>query len=196
MGKFNSVKGDLIKLSLEGSFDVICHGTNCFNTQGKGIALQMKKTFGTDTFKLEAPIYKGDINKLGQIDYMNYELKMSGCFREDYVGVVTHDLGNQLTVVNAYTQYGPGPNLDYNALRLCLRKINHKFMGKHIGLPLIGCGIAGGIWDINEFGIKDAESSRKYVQLQQKGFKDVKTIIQEELKDVDVTIVMLKNEEE
>jgi hypothetical protein len=32
--------------------------------------------------------------------------------------------------------------LDYEALALCLRKINHTFKGKHVGLPQIGCGIA------------------------------------------------------
>lgn len=163
---YKEVEGDLIELALAGSFSVIAHGCNCFNIQGKGIALQMKKAFNTDTFKLEAPIYKGDINKLGQIDYMNYELKMSGCFREDYVGVVTHDLGKHLIVVNAYTQYGLGPNLDYEALRLCLRKINYIFKGMHIGLPQIGAGIAGGDWE------------------------RIKTIIQQELKDCDITIVI------
>jgi len=28
-----------------------------------------------------------------------------------------------------------------------MRKINHIFAGKHIGLPLIGAGLAGGDWD-------------------------------------------------
>ena len=185
--KYQEINGNLIEMGLNAHFHIIAHGTNCFNIQGKGIALQMKKTFGTDTFKLEAPIYKGDINKLGQIDYMNYELKMSGCFREDYVGVVTHDLGNQLTVVNAYTQYGPGPNLDYNALRLCLRKINHMFPNQHIGLPLIGCGIAGGVWDVSLL-----PKNEQITALPIGVVKDVKTIIQEELKDMDITIVHYK----
>jgi len=60
------------------------------------------------------------------------------------------------------------PQLDYNALTLCLRKINHKFSGHKIGLPKIGAGLAGGDWDI------------------------IKTIIERELKDMDVTIVYFK----
>jgi hypothetical protein len=38
--------------------------------------------------------------------------------------------------------------LDYEALTLCMRKINYTFTGKHIGLPMIGCGLAGGDWNI------------------------------------------------
>ena len=73
-----------------------------------------------------------------------------------------------------------------------MRKINHKFKGKHIGLPLIGCGIAGGIWDLDAYSLKESESFRIATQLRSNGFKDVKTIIQEELKDCDVTIVHYK----
>ena len=83
-------------------------------------------------------------------------------------------LWKDLTIVNAYTQYGFGRNhsngtqipLDYEALTLCMRKINHNFKGKHIGLPQIGCGLAGGDW------------------------LRVKSIIQTELKDCNVTVVI------
>ena len=33
-----TVTGDLITLALEGEFDVIIHGCNCYNTMGAGIA--------------------------------------------------------------------------------------------------------------------------------------------------------------
>ena len=49
-----------------------------------------------------------------------------------------------------------------------MRKINHMFKGQHIGLPRIGCGLAGGDWDI------------------------VRGIIQTELKDCHVTVVNYK----
>ena len=75
---------------------------------------------------------------------------------------------------------------DYEALILCLRKINHIFKGKHIGLPgSIGAGLAGGIWDKNDLPLKMLEALHR-------NFKDVKTIIQEELKDMNVTIVHYK----
>lgn len=57
----------------------------------------------------------------------------------------------EFAVINAYTQYDYGTdkiNLDYDALRLCLRKINMLCDGLDIGLPKIGCGLAGGDWNI------------------------------------------------
>lgn len=147
------IKGDLIKLALAGEFDVIAHGCNCFCTMGAGIAPQMARTFGANHFRLERRSYEGDYNKLGQIDWDNTM---------------------RPTVVNAYTQYGFGRNhsngtdipLDYDALTLCMRKINHQFKDKHIGLPQIGCGLAGGDWN------------------------RVSQIIEKELKDCTVTIVI------
>jgi len=162
MGLYNEIEGDLIKLALEGKFDVITHGCNCFCTMGAGIAPQMAKAFGVDKLFLEAPIYKGDINRLGLIDYFERPTKLEN--------------GNELVVINSYTQYGFGANheggtdvpLDYSALALCLKKINHIFKGNHIGLPQIGCGLAGGDW------------------------VRVKALIQTCLKDCTVTVVIYK----
>lgn len=168
---YKEIKGDLIELALEGQFNIIVHGCNCFCTMGSGIAVAMKNTFHCDTFESEAPGLKGDINKLGNIDYEYFTDKI------DYIRKSNpNDLQNGdifVIVVNAYTQYyygqnSPGCNqpLDYSALALCLRKINHIFAGKHIGLPQVGCGLAGGDWSL------------------------VKKLIQKELIDCNVTVVI------
>jgi O-acetyl-ADP-ribose deacetylase (regulator of RNase III) len=157
---YEEINGDLIQLALTGNFDVVVHGCNCFCTMGAGIAPKMAKAFKCDTFKLEDASFWGDINKLGQIDYEEVEIYKD----------------SRIYVVNAYTQYNYGKNhingvstpLDYEALTLCMRKINHNFKDHHIGLPQIGCGLAGGDWS------------------------KVKAIIQKELKDCNVTIVMFK----
>jgi O-acetyl-ADP-ribose deacetylase (regulator of RNase III) len=149
---YKEIEGDLIELGLNNQFDVITHGCNCFCTMKSGIAPLMAKAFGCDKFKLEKASYKGSINKLGQIDGQ-YNRKLN------------------LTVLNSYTQYNYGKNhidgvanpLDYEALALCLRKINHSFKGLRVGLPKIG-----GNWG------------------------KVKSLIQSELKDCDVTVVILK----
>lgn len=119
------------------SFDVIVHGVNCMCVQKKGIAKQMAAIFGTNDpvrYPMEDPIFRGDINKLGTIEsFLNVEFNV--------------------IVVNAYTQYRYGTNedgspaLDYSALLLCLKKINHIFKGKHVGMPKIGAGLGGGHWD-------------------------------------------------
>lgn len=174
---YKEVEGDLIALTKEGNFEVIAHGCNCFCTMGAGIALPMKYAFRCDAFDKEAPAYKGDINKLGTIDYRL--VHYFPVIKEIKIGdekMKSADFGGlYVTVINAYTQYHYGKNspgceipLDYSALELCLRKINHNFKGKKVGLPQIGCGLAGGKWEI------------------------VKGIIQKELCDCDTTVVIFK----
>lgn len=149
MGTFKEIDGDLISLALAGHFDLICHGVNCFSIQNAGIAYDMKHTFKTNTFPMESLDLKGDYNKMGCID--------SGISE------------NETVIINCYTQFQPGPNADYTALRMCMKKINHTFKGV-IGLPLIGCGIGGLDWNL------------------------VKEIIKEELTNLDVVIVHYKPE--
>jgi hypothetical protein len=36
---------------------------------------------------------------------------------------------------------------DYEAFTICMRKMNHIFKGKHIGMPKIGSHLAGGDWE-------------------------------------------------
>jgi len=151
------IKGNLITLAQSGAFDVISHGCNCFCTMGAGIAPQMAKEFGVNHYTLESFTRKGDFNKLGQIEWY-----------------IERD-GPIPFVVNSYTQYNYGRNhsdgddmpLDYIALEMCMKKINHTFKGKRVGLPWIGCGLAGG--DKNR----------------------VKEILERILTDVELTIVEL-----
>ncbi len=171
---YQEIDGNLITLAREGMFDVITHGCNCLCQMGAGIAPQMAKEFGCDRFKMEHKDYKGDIDKLGNIDYREL-------FLENDKWVMYPDengkwVTQELFVVNSYTQYHYGRNhtdgvskpLDYEALTMCMRKINHTFKGKRIGLPQIGAGLAGGDWN------------------------RIKEIIQTELKDCDVTVVIFK----
>lgn len=173
---YKEVEGDLISLAREGEFDVIAHGCNCQCIMGAGIAPLMAKAFGCDEFTMEELHFKSDVNKLGTIDYENVYLdKRNG----DLISAEKHsdyedDDILELIVVNAYTQFDIGRNtlqggrvaLDYEALKLCLRKMNHEFKGEKIGLPLIGAGLAGG----------DAEQ--------------IKQIISTELCDCEVTLVL------
>ena len=192
---FTMVDGDLIKLAFKGEFDVIVHGCNCFCVQGAGIAWQMAKHFFTDDYKegytLEGIEYKGDINKLGNIQHVTYkvdtvkrQLMSSEEVKDAPNKTVTGYLNSpkveskELTVVNAYTQYYYGKNhidgvdkpLNYQALRLCMKKVNKTFKGLTIGLPKIGCGLAGGSWRL------------------------VKSILKEELVDCNVIIVNYKKQ--
>lgn len=186
---YQEIEGDIIKLAKEGKFNVIAQGCNCFCRQKSGVAKQMVEAFQTDTFPMEGGKWKeikdyyGDINKLGQIDFVHLFLEDDGKF---YRTINKIPIGFQkgvinFAVVNCYTQFKIKKfndidyeyttteiPFDYDAFALCMRKINQKFKGKHIGLPQIGSHLAGGHWPT------------------------IKEIIQTELKDCEVTIVIFK----
>lgn len=171
---YKEIEGNLITLALEGKFDVIIQGNNCFCVQGAGLAPQMVKAFETDQFPLENRIHRGDINKLGCIDFAGY--KLSPLLKTDKNVAIWVDNfeATDLWVVNCYTQYGFGQNhpdgikapVDYEAITICLRKLNQRFIHRHIGIPQIGAGLAGGDWN------------------------RIKNIIQTELTNCDVTVVI------
>jgi len=142
------ITGNLVKLAKKGSYDLIAHGCNCKKNMGAGIAKEIKASF-----PMAYEVDKASTPKMGEISVCDYY--------------------KECTIINAYTQYNPGSNghgkdTDYNryeAVRSCMKVINERFPGKHIGLPLIASGLAGLKWS------------------------KVKKIIEEELKDMNVTIV-------
>lgn len=75
------------------------------------------------------------------------------------------------TIVNLYTQFewkGKN-NVDYDAIRSSLKIVKTTFKGKKIGMPMIGAGLAGGDWTL------------------------IKSIIEEELEDENVTVVIYED---
>tara|TARA_Y100001937_G_C6925528_1_gene243701 strand:+ start:153 stop:596 length:444 start_codon:yes stop_codon:yes gene_type:complete len=143
----NIIEGNLIELAKDGKFDVIIHGCNCFNVMGAGIAKQIKTSF-PEAYQADLETKKGDDKKLGTYTSANV---------------------NNLTIVNAYTQYNYGlgqRNVDYNAVRKIFRQIKHNFRDKRIAYPKIGAGLGGGNW------------------------KTIKSIIEEELENTNHTLVI------
>ncbi len=141
------LEGDLISKGLDNIYDMIGHGCNCHRNMGAGIALQIKRFF-PEAFISDKLDRRTSIEKLG--------------------GFSMSSKTGRSAVVNIYSQFNGGANLDLEALTLALRKINMMFAGKSIGLPLIGCGIAGGDW------------------------KTIKKIIKKELIDMRVRVVIYK----
>jgi O-acetyl-ADP-ribose deacetylase (regulator of RNase III) len=145
---YKEIYGDLVKMSKKGDFDLIAHGCNCKKNMGAGIAKQI-----AGSYPMAYEVDKNSTPRMGEI---------SVC--RDY---------DECTIVNAYTQLYPGKGgygkdtkfHRYEAIRNAMININTDFPGMHIGLPLIGCGLAGLQWS------------------------KVKKIIKEELKGLDVTIV-------
>ena len=127
-----TIKGDIIKMALKGDFDVIIHGCNCFNTMGAGIAKQIKINF-PEAYEADQETKKGDERKLG-----------------DYTAATIARDGIIFVVVNAYTQYyyGTGNDISYVSLMNVMNKIAKDYNGLRIAYPKIGCGLAGGNWEM------------------------------------------------
>lgn len=134
------IKGDLVKLAASGTFNVIVHGCNCFNTMGAGVALQIANRF-PEAWYIDSMTNYGDRRKLGNTS----------------IATVRGDHDDALIIVNAYTQYGttskPGEMVvDYDAVYNVFAKTVHNLSciapNMRIGIPRIGAGLAGGDWDV------------------------------------------------
>lgn len=125
--------GDL----LESKCEVICHQTNCKGVMGSGIARTIR-VFYPEAYEALRRRYEQGEAKLGVIDLV--PTLLGGFMR---------------CVVNCYGEYDYLPrgvvHTDYEALQKCFNAIAAEFEGSGytIGFPYkIGCGLAGGDWDI------------------------------------------------
>lgn len=126
-----TIQGDLIEMAMQGRFDVIVHGCNCFCSMGGGIARTIRAVFPA-ALEADCQTVSGDKDKLGTT-----------------TTAVCPTHSGTVTVVNAYTQYdyaGPGVLVDYDALTRCLQWVAQTYPDQRIGLPKIGAGLAGGNW--------------------------------------------------
>lgn len=124
------VKGDL----LESDCQIIAHGCNCFHTMGSGIARSIRSKY-PDAFSADLTSPYGLESKLGSYTYVQ-------------VGFGT----NERYVLNLYTQFRFGMDqvhLNYEALFKCLEGLKAFAASRNlkVGIPRIGCGLAGGDWN-------------------------------------------------
>lgn len=122
------VKGDLFK----GEVDIIAHGCNTKNGFGSGVA---------GTIALQHPRAK-----------IEYHAKF---FKDGWeLGDVQFVMSNSQTIANCATQneYYPRNKVhaDYYSIRVAMEKVKAfaKAGNFSVGMPRIGCGLAGGDWSI------------------------------------------------
>lgn len=136
------IKGDMVAhLKSEDRLDAYAHQCNCFCRMGRGIAPQLARAV-PGLRNADDKTVPGDRNKLGRFTFATYKSSM---------------------VFNLYGQYhwqkfqvAPGRNTDYTALEnglVAIREALHQeqytkgiTQQMTLGLPLIGCGLAGGDW--------------------------------------------------
>ena len=137
-------KGNL----LESNCDIICHQVNCKRAMGRGIAGQIRQKW--------PKVYE---DYCYNIDYMyeNDFVKQSS----DLLGMISWtELEDNKYVMNFFSQdeYYPRDrcHTDYEAFTKCCKALKN-FITEYnldksktiIGLPYkIGCGLAGGDWDV------------------------------------------------
>lgn len=152
-------QGDL----LTSGCDIICHQCNCMGVMGSGIAKQIRDKY--------AGLYK------------NYEVFVNDITnaygREALLGrVYYYPTANGPLVANMFSQFNYLPrnvvHTDYAAFRKCIRDVgrtaksipenyNIKLPDVRIGFPYkIGCGLAGGDWNIVKQILEDEFSSSEY----------------------------------
>ena len=124
-------KGNLLDLAVQGEFNIIMQGCNCFNAMGSGIAREIRERF-PEAAAVDAMTKSGDKTKLGSIT----------------VSGVPNDFGG-FVIVNAYTQYSTSKAgedvFEYDAFQKILDAfVKDAGPGMNIGLPYIGMGLAGG----------------------------------------------------
>ena len=130
------IKGDMVASYKNNELDAYAHQCNCFCTMKRGIAPLLAKA-NPDVRKVDNETIGGDKGKLG--DFSVAETK-----------------GFPL-LFNIYGQYhwskykvAPNRNTDYEALQEGLWKVKKHLTNTDkntLGLPLIGCGLAGGDWE-------------------------------------------------
>lgn len=135
------VKGDL--LSVTKGF--IVHGCNAHGVMGSGVAKQIRAKYPKCY-----DIYSNYCKDLREFtDSMIV-------FEHNILGVVPMYQHDDLIIFNAITQFNYGTDsrkVDYEAVYRAFETINAYIMGqvgvdRVLNFPMIGCGLAGGNWNI------------------------------------------------
>jgi O-acetyl-ADP-ribose deacetylase (regulator of RNase III) len=131
-------KGDVVNAALSGEYDIFMHGCNCMSIMGAGVALQVRSRIPA--------LYKAD---------QDYHID-----HPERLGLCSSVIVNDVMMFNLYTQFATGRttrHLNYGALVSSLTyaidnySMENRLEGKvMICLPKIGCGLAGGDWEIVE----------------------------------------------
>lgn len=128
------VKGNLITKALQGEYDIIVHGCNCYCNMGAGIALTIARLF-PQALHADQQTKFGDADKIGTFTTATGFTKTSPV--------------KTFTIVNAYTQVGCNASkavdlFEYEGFQQILDALVRFRPDAQYGFPYIGMGLAGG----------------------------------------------------
>lgn len=137
------IKGDLLN-----SCSVIAHGVNCRGGFGSGIAGQIAALY--PNVKEEYLAYHKNVGwQLGDIQIV-------GCYKTSGGSSTSPPSTSCIIIVNCATQDAYLPrgvlHANYHAIERVCKKLRHFCKQDHhrLALPKIGCGLAGGDWNVVE----------------------------------------------
>lgn len=159
----NIIMGNLVTLAEEGEFGVIAHGCNCFKNMGAGIAKTIASRF-PDALEADLAFETPKLGKMSLGYDQRYNLVIANCYTQHWFGSPY-----ETSQRNKYKQ--DTYQARYDAIGACMETLNKKFSDDSIGIPLIGCGLAGLDWGT------------------------VGEIIEDKLVDVDFTIVVFNEKD-
>lgn len=151
-------------------YDVLVHGCNCFHIFGRGFARELKFRFPC--------AYEADRNT----EYGTF-IKLGTYSRADTTYMDINNVERDLTIINAYTQFGYGHfryhlladtrnpfqgsrvQLHYDKLYEVLQSLSQDFPVERFIIPAIGCGLAGGHWPTVRSFIEEILGDRATVVL-------------------------------
>ena len=130
---------------------IICHQVNCQNVMGAGLAKAIYEQF---------PIVKKEYHK----SFKNFS--KSDIFGKYFLV----ELSSELFVANIYSQFKYGNSnktgiiyTDIKTLIYAIKNIGEKYYKYNIYIPeKIGCGLAGGNWELVKNEIKNLKLSNLY----------------------------------
>lgn len=131
--------GNVVNAWLRSEVRCFAHQCNCFNTMGAGVAKEVKQKIPA-LYQCDQQTNKGDRQKLGTCSVI-----LSRCSADP----------SYKFAFNLYGQfhYGFGrQQTDYDALRKAIQHMK-RTLGSFayegdVGIPRIGCGLAGGDWGV------------------------------------------------
>ena len=133
-------KGNILTAFKDREIDDIVHGVNCRGGFGSGLAGQIAEEY-PDVRKAYLKVHNNEGHVLGSVTGF-YVLENGIIYNE-----ATQDNFG----------YDGEKYVSYDAIESCLKELKKKqeWTGRSLGIPRIGCGLAGGSWNVVKAIIED-----------------------------------------
>ena len=144
----NYINGDATSPTADGH-KIIAHVCNDIGRWGKGFVLPLSQRWRAPEIAFKAAFSNGNSLGLGEVQFIKVESDITVANMIGQHKIATRFTGNDL------------PPIRYPAIEQCLTRLAEYALAEHasIHMPRIGCGLAGGKWELIEPMIEQRLSS-------------------------------------